>query len=207
MLARCDRFVRRFQGQIALIAFVIRVPTALRNLPRGHSRSSLREYVMSEQSKWTREQYSAALDTRFEMEEKIIVKAWQDTSFRELLLSDPHAALAQLSGVHVPDGLPILVREETPTNLVLRLSFPPTDFSSTEELSDEALEQVAGGGLAWSREGPGGGESWVAFGRRTTPTDFVIWSPPTSPTPVPGTPPSAPPPDDEESGEKEQLRR
>jgi Nitrile hydratase, alpha chain len=80
----------------------------------------------------------AAASTRRELEAKIVARAWADEGFRERLRADPHAAVAEETGVSVPESLTIEVLEETPEKgyLVIPLN--------RVEISDEQLD-VAGG--------------------------------------------------------------
>ncbi len=71
---------------------------------------------------------------------KVVARAWSDEAFKAQLLSDPAAALKE-AGVAVPDGVTVEVVENTET--LFHLVLPPRP---DEELSDEALEKVAGGG-------------------------------------------------------------
>ncbi|MEN3165663.1 NHLP leader peptide family RiPP precursor [Tistrella mobilis] len=91
---------------------------------------------------------------------RIIARAQEDAGFRDQLKAAPHAALTALFGMEIPAGLTISVLEDTPTHLHIVL---PTD----ETLSDEALEQVAGGGGAWNGgadKTPGSGITSRTFG-------------------------------------------
>ena len=75
---------------------------------------------------------------------KAIARCWTDADYKAKLLSDPHAALAEV-GVEVPAGNTVKVMENTADthHLVLPVS-PP----AAGELSSEELEKVAGGGSA-----------------------------------------------------------
>ena len=78
---------------------------------------------------------------------KIIARAWRDPAFKAKLIADPHATLKE-AGVAMPEGVTVKVVENTDThyNLVL----PPRPSG---ELSDEALDKVAGGYPAtWDRQ-------------------------------------------------------
>ena len=70
---------------------------------------------------------------------KIIAKAWRDPAFKSALIANPTAAL-KAEGIDVPDGMAVTVVENTDKQFHLVLPPVPTD-----ELSDEALEAVAGG--------------------------------------------------------------
>jgi len=77
---------------------------------------------------------------------KIFAKAWRDPAFKAALIANPAAAL-KAEGIDVPAGMAVTVLENTDKQFHLVLPPKPTD-----ELSDEALDAVAGG---WC--GPCGG--------------------------------------------------
>ena len=70
---------------------------------------------------------------------KIIAKAWRDPAFKAELIANPSAAL-KAEGIDVPAGMTVTVVENTDKQFHLVLPPVPTD-----ELSDEALDGVAGG--------------------------------------------------------------
>ena len=70
---------------------------------------------------------------------KIIAKAWRDPAFKAALIANPAAAL-KAEGIDVPAGITVTVLENTDKQFHLVLPHQPTG-----ELSDEALEAVAGG--------------------------------------------------------------
>ena len=70
---------------------------------------------------------------------KIIAEAWRDPAFKAELIANPAAAL-KAEGIDVPAGMTVTVLENTDSQFHLVLPPVPTD-----ELSDEALEAVAGG--------------------------------------------------------------
>lgn len=71
---------------------------------------------------------------------ELMLKAAQDETFRQALLNDPKATLEAHLGTTLPAGFKVRVVENTATELTLVI--PP---KLTEELSDEALDAVAGG--------------------------------------------------------------
>ncbi|MBD2207937.1 NHLP leader peptide family natural product precursor [Calothrix sp. FACHB-1219] len=88
--------------------------------------------------------------SRHEFNAQIAAKTWQDATFRQELLSNPKAAIAKELGTTMPDNLQIHVFEEDNNNIYLVI--PPVP-GVEEELSDEALEQVAGGYVATRKRG------------------------------------------------------
>src|SRR5215470_9585989 len=78
---------------------------------------------------------------------KLVARAWNDPAFKARLVAEPTAALAT-AGIAVPTGVTLKVVEDT--NKLMHLVLPPTP--AEEEISDEALDKVAGGGcgcLCW----------------------------------------------------------
>ena len=76
---------------------------------------------------------------------QITAKAWSDPSFKKRLLADP-AAVAKEFGMPLPPGMQIKVIEDSPT--VRHFVLPPRP--PVAELSDEQLDQVAGGSVVSS---------------------------------------------------------
>ena len=79
------------------------------------------------------------METRKDLEARIIDKANRDDDFRAQLKSDPKGAIGQELGVTIPEALSVNVHEETATtaHLVLPMS---------EKLDERDLQNVAGGG-------------------------------------------------------------
>ena len=79
---------------------------------------------------------------RKEFEANLITKAWQDEAFKQQLMSNPVAVYEEELGRKASDNVEIKVLEETSdiTYLVI-----PQKPETSEELSEEALEAVAGG--------------------------------------------------------------
>ena len=82
--------------------------------------------------------------TRAEFEADLVAKAWQDDKFKQDLIADPKAAFEQKLGKKAPEDIKITVLEENPKQIYLVLPVKP-QIEATEELSDEALDAVAGG--------------------------------------------------------------
>jgi nitrile hydratase alpha subunit len=81
----------------------------------------------------------AAAPTRRDIEAKIVARAWADESFRDRLRADPRSAVAEETGVAVPQSVAIEVLEETADRAYLVIP------SNRMAVSDEELE-LAGGG-------------------------------------------------------------
>ena len=69
-------------------------------------------------------------------------RAESDSAFRAQLLANPAAAMSDLLGMPVPDGVRITVHEESPADIHLVIAAEST-------LSDSDLELVSGG-TDWS---------------------------------------------------------
>ena len=70
---------------------------------------------------------------------QLVSRAWSDPAFKQRLLSDPAAVLKE-QGIDVAPGVEVRVVENTEN--VVYLALPP---QPKEGLSDEQLDQVAGG--------------------------------------------------------------
>ena len=77
--------------------------------------------------------------TENQIREAVATKAYADSAFRASLKSDPKAAIEGLVGTSLPD-VSISVVEDSDTNV--HVVIPP---ASSDELSEEQLEAVAGG--------------------------------------------------------------
>ncbi|WP_414543909.1 NHLP leader peptide family RiPP precursor [Nostoc sp. CCY0012] len=89
---------------------------------------------------------SQAINTRFEVEQKLIQQAWEDDKFKQELLSNPKAVFARELGEELPNNLEIEVAQETENKVYLVIPNNPESAVIAEgELSEEALEAVAGG--------------------------------------------------------------
>ena len=86
--------------------------------------------------------------------EAVSHRASMDGHFRAQLLADPASAIHAAFGVTLPEGFRIRFIEKDPGLDVMVVL--PDLRAADEELSDDDLEQVAGGTgtLAWSDPGP-----------------------------------------------------
>jgi len=82
------------------------------------------------------------MQSRAELEARILAQAAQDPAFRQQLLADPKAAVADLLGVTLPPGMSITVLEEQPGHHYLVLPPPPVDALPLDDLE---LALVGGG--------------------------------------------------------------
>ena len=93
------------------------------------------------------------LEQRIESERKIIAKAWEDEAFKAELLSNPREVLSRELNIEIPDDIEVQVMEEGEQSVyfVLPRKLPEEmanmSLDVDEELSDEALEAVSGGGV------------------------------------------------------------
>lgn len=81
--------------------------------------------------------------TRREFETNLIARAWKDEAFKQELMNNPQAVYEQELGKKAPEGHEFQVLEETSNTTYLVIPKKP---ETSEELSEEALESVAGGG-------------------------------------------------------------
>ena len=89
--------------------------------------------------------FKEALKARDDFEAKLIIKAWENETFRKEFLANPRKVLAKEFGHEVPAGLNIDVVEETGNKICFILPRKPTTVTADGVLSDEALETIAGG--------------------------------------------------------------
>ena len=81
--------------------------------------------------------------SRQEIEAHIIAKAWKDEAYKQELLNNSKAVIEQEFGLELADDINVQVVEENASSLYLVLPMQPD--LSTDEVSEEELEAVAGG--------------------------------------------------------------
>jgi len=84
----------------------------------------------------------AATPSRRDLEATIVARAWADEAFRERLKADPRAAVAEETGITVPESVAIEVLEETSDKAYLVIP------ANRAAIPDEELE-LAGGNSPW----------------------------------------------------------
>jgi hypothetical protein len=82
--------------------------------------------------------------SRVEWERSLIQRSLEDEEFRQRLLAEPRAAIEQELGGRLPESVEVRVVEESADTIYLVLPSASV-VGEGGELSDEALESVAGG--------------------------------------------------------------
>jgi Nitrile hydratase, alpha chain len=80
----------------------------------------------------------AAAFSRRDLEARIVARAWADERFRERLKADPRAAVAEETGITVPESVALEVLEETPDKAFLVIP------SNRVTMADEQLDAAGG---------------------------------------------------------------
>ena len=82
-----------------------------------------------------------------ELFQKIVQKAWDDTSFMQELIANPIKAIEKLTGKpsNFPKNKTLVVRDQTDSSTVY-INIPKQKNMDDVELTEDQLEIVAGGG-------------------------------------------------------------
>ena len=80
--------------------------------------------------------------SRAEIEDIVINNATRHPEYRKMLVSDPRGTVEMQLNNELPAGFTIEVLEESPEKVFVRL---PHSLNEGGELSDDDLEQIAGG--------------------------------------------------------------
>ena len=98
---------------------------------------------------------SAGGGRRTEVDRRLVQRSLEDEDFRQRLLDDPKGTIEQELGSRLPESIEVRALEESAQTIYLVLPVRSADLQ-TGELSDEDLEEVAGGdenGAEWSDPG------------------------------------------------------
>ena len=101
------------------------------------------------------------INERADFERKLIERAWEDEAFKQELFSTPKAVYTTELGQELPGDIEIEVVEETANKIYLVVPNNPAAIIAEGELTEEALEAVAGGSWASVTR-----RSWVHISRR-----------------------------------------
>ncbi len=87
---------------------------------------------------------------------EIVQKAWDDTQFKNNLLTNPIETIEKFTGnkVNLAEGQTLVVKDQTDESIVY-LNIPRKVDIDELELTDEQLEMVAGGSDFWVGVGIG----------------------------------------------------
>lgn len=83
--------------------------------------------------------------TRREFESRIIKRANEDETFRKMLLQDPKQAIMHEFDEQIPSSIEIYVHDEKDDTYHFVIPWNPFSNSDDAELSDDQLEEIAGG--------------------------------------------------------------
>ena len=83
--------------------------------------------------------------SRAEMERRLIQRSMEDEDFRQRLLDDPKGTLEQELGRGLPEGVEVRAVQESANTIYLVLPSASALVGEGGDLSEEALEAVAGG--------------------------------------------------------------
>ncbi len=77
----------------------------------------------------------------------IVQKAWEDTAFKQELMTNPLEAIENLTGkrLKLPEGKTDVVNDQTEES-VIYINIPLQQIMDDVELTEEQLEIIAGGG-------------------------------------------------------------
>ena len=76
--------------------------------------------------------------------QQVINKAWEDDTYRAALINNPNDAIKSVTGLQVPEGINLVFTDQTDSSVSF-INIPPKPNADDMELTDEQLEQVAGG--------------------------------------------------------------
>ena len=115
-------------------------------------------------------EFERVMRERNAFEDKLLVKAWEDEKFKKQLLADPSGVIEKESGQEFPEDCKYEVIQEAANTFELVLPHKPRAVQAAEELSEMALENVAGGAVVLM-----GGRRWNFLVGETYETDVAYF--------------------------------
>jgi len=115
-------------------------------------------------------EFERVMRERNAFEDKLLVKAWDDEKFKKQLLADPSGVIQKQTGQEFPEDCKYEVIQEAANTFELVLPHKPRAVQASEELSDMALEHVAGGAVVVA-----GGRTWNFVIGTTSKTDHAYF--------------------------------
>ncbi|WBX76792.1 hypothetical protein PG911_00605 [Tenacibaculum ovolyticum] len=79
-----------------------------------------------------------------ELYQELVQKAWESITFKEQLVSNPEATIAEVLGVEAKGNSNIVVEDQTDSSIIY-LNIPKNITPDDITLTDEELELVSGG--------------------------------------------------------------
>ena len=106
-----------------------------------------------------------------DLNKELIVRSWESESFKQQLIQNPEAAIAEVAGKEIPKAnFSFVVEDQTDTSKIF-INIPKKVDMENFELTDAELDLVSGGtplsdlgesNGAWVREKLGEAYDWVA---------------------------------------------
>lgn len=100
------------------------------------------------------------MSVRDEYVNRLVTRAMKDEAFRQSLLTDPKQTIEQEFGISIPEGIEIVVHEESADTLHLVL--PSQSDNLDRPLTEKELEALAGGAglpICWNSKQPNPGRT------------------------------------------------
>jgi hypothetical protein len=81
-----------------------------------------------------------------QLHQELVQKAWESATFKEQLINNPEATIAEITGVKskTTNDIKIVIEDQTDANIIY-LNIPQKLDLDNLELTEEQLELVAGG--------------------------------------------------------------
>lgn len=93
--------------------------------------------------------------------QELVSKAWESEEFKQRLIADPKAVIAEVTGEASPNkNLKIVVEDQTNPDVVY-INIPHKVTFDSVELSEQELEMVSGGGTSQNGWNP---IKWIGTG-------------------------------------------